>query len=150
PLGEAQPLLDNAGEPFVFEDQGDLVDALGVDRLDHGLRRDVAKERQLLPEAPGQRPFRAADEDIGLDADAPELLDAVLRGLRLELAGAPEERNQRHVNVHHVLFPDVELELSDGLEEWKSLDVAHGPDDLDHYDGGPLRPRATGDLIRDD
>jgi hypothetical protein len=60
----------------------------------------------------------------------------VLRGLRLLLAGWPDERHQRHVDVRHVRAPDVEPELPDGLEERQDLDVADRAADLgdDHVD----------------
>ena len=74
---------------------------------------------------------RAQDDDVGLDADPSELLDGVLRGLRLELAGRGERRQQRDVDVQDVRSPDVLAHLADGLEERQRLDVADGAADLD-------------------
>jgi hypothetical protein len=42
-----------------------------------------------------------------------QLLHAVLRGLRLELAGAADERHQRQVHVEGVLAADLPAELPD-------------------------------------
>ena len=75
-----------------------------------------------------------SDDDVGLDADAAQLLDRVLGGLRLELAGRGERRQQRHVDVQDVRPADVLAHLADGLEERQRLDVADGPADLDDHD----------------
>ena len=74
------------------------------------------------------------DDDVGLDADAAELLDGVLGRLGLELAGRRERRQQRHVDVEDVGAADVLAHLADRLEERQALDVADGPADLDDHD----------------
>ena len=76
----------------------------------------------------------AADDDVGLDADAAQLLDGVLGRLRLELAGRGERRQQRHVDVEDVRPADVLAHLADRLEERQALDVADGAADLDDHD----------------
>ena len=79
---------------------------------------------------------RAQDDDVRLDADAAQLLDRVLGGLGLELAGGGQGGQQRHVDVQDVGPPDVLAHLADGLEERQALDVADGPADLDDDDIG--------------
>ena len=79
------------------------------------------------------RMVRAQDDDVGLDADAAQLLDRVLRRLRLELARGGEGRQQRDVDVQDVGPPDVLAHLADRLEERQALDVADGPADLDDH-----------------
>ena len=44
----------------------------------------------------------AAEQDVGLDADPAQLLDAVLGRLGLQLAGGGDERHQGEVDVEHV------------------------------------------------
>ncbi len=85
--------------------------------------------------------FGAAQEDVGLDADGAQFLDAVLGRLGLDLAGGLDEGHQGQVDVADVLFAQVALELADGLQEGQALDVAHGAADLDD---GHVRRR--GDL----
>ena len=85
---------------------------------------------------------RAQDDDVGLDADPAQLLDRVLGGLGLQLAGRRERRQQRHVDVQHVRAADVLAHLADGLEERQALDVADGPADLDDHD---VRVAVAGD-----
>ena len=84
----------------------------------------------------------AQDDDIGLDADAAQLLDRVLGGLRLELARGGQLGEQRDVDVQHVRPPDVLAHLADRLEERQALDVADGPADLDDHD---VRVAVAGD-----
>ena len=73
-------------------------------------------------------------EDVGLDADLPQLADRVLRRLGLQLAGRLQVRHQRQVDVEAVLLADVERELADGLQERLALDVADRAADLgDHH-----------------
>ena len=65
-----------------------------------------------------------------MDTDAPELVDGVLRRLRLQLAGVLDERNERDVDIDDVCRADLTAELADRLEERQGLDVAHGAADL--------------------
>ena len=88
--------------------------------------------RMSSPSSPSERP----EQHVGLDADAPQLVDRVLRGLRLELARVADVGHQRQVDVHALAPADVDRELADGLEERQRLDVAHraadlGDDDVD-------------------
>ena len=85
---------------------------------------------------------RAQDDDVGLDADAAQLLDRVLGGLRLELAGGGQRGEQRDVDVQDVGPPDVLAHLADRLEERQRFDVADGPADLDDHD---VRVAVAGD-----
>ena len=64
----------------------------------------------------------------------PQVADAVLRRLGLQLAGGADERHERQVDVERVLAADVEAELADGFEERHALDVADGAADLDQHD----------------
>ena len=76
----------------------------------------------------------AQDDDVGLDADAAQLLDRVLGGLGLELARGGQGGEQRHVDVQHVRAADVLAHLADRLEERQRFDVADRPADLDDHD----------------
>ena len=72
----------------------------------------------------------AAQQDVRLDAEAGELLHAVLRRLGLHLAGGADERHQREMDVEDVLAAAVPAELADGFEERQALDVADRAADL--------------------
>jgi hypothetical protein len=77
----------------------------------------------------------------------------MLRRFRLEFARGSEMRHQREVNEHHVLLADVVTHLANRFEEWKALDVAYRPADLDDADiGTALFSDAADrrlDLVRD-
>jgi hypothetical protein len=88
-----------------------------------------------------------------VDADAAQLVDRVLRRLRLQLAGGIDERDIRDVQVEHILLSDLTPELTDRLEERERLDVADRSADLADDDvgvgrlGDPADPLL--DLVRD-
>ena len=122
---------------FSDEAQRHLVDRRRlVALLDDRLRLDVAEQGDLLDHVARHLALGAADEDVGLDADLPELADGVLRRLGLRLAGGLEVGHEGEVDVHAVVLADVEGELADRLEERQALDVADraadlGDDDVD-------------------
>ena len=111
--------------------QRHLVDRVGRLGRDDRLGGDVGEQGDLLADLVADRVVAAEHDHVGLDTDAAQLLDRVLRGLGLELAGRGEGRQQRHVDVQDVGPPDVLAHLADGLEERQRFDVADGPADLD-------------------
>jgi hypothetical protein len=100
-----------------------LTSLAETDRLD-GQRRE---QGDLAADVVRQLALRAAQDHVGLDADAPQLVDRVLRGFGLELPGVPDVRHEREVDEQAVAAPDVHGELADGLQERQRLDVADGP-----------------------
>ena len=150
---EPEPLADELVEPFALEVLGHEVDVGHVGRADHGALVDVGEERDLLADVVGEGVARAADDDVRVDTDAAQLVDRVLRRLRLQLAGRLDERHERDVQVEDVLRADLAPELADRLEERQRLDVADGAADLGDDDVGGLRGGAAADarldLVRD-
>src|SRR5262249_42617226 len=97
-------------------------------------------------------PVGPAHDGVGLDADAPQRGDRVLRGLGLQLAGRPDVGQQRHVQEEAVVATDLVPDLAYGLQEGQRLDVAHcaadlGDDDVDVRTGHTADPVL--DLVRD-
>src|SRR4051794_3847504 len=141
PLRQVRRLLDV--DPEVRQDL--VVDALGaeverhlVDRVrvargDDAVDRQVREQRDLRADLAVERLGAAADDHVRLDADAAQLLDRVLRRLRLELTRVLDEWHQRHVDEHAAVAAFVDLELAQRFEERQRLDVADGAADLgDH------------------
>ncbi len=93
--------------------------------------------------------MRTADDDVGMDADAAQLVDRVLGRLRLQLAGRLDERDERDVDVDDVLGADLPPELADRLEERQRLDVADRAADLRDDDVGGARLGAAADARLD-
>ena len=83
-------------------------------------------------------------QHVRLDADAAQLVDGVLRRLRLQLAGVADVRHEREVDEHAVAAADVDRELADRLEERQRLDVADGAADLGDDDVDVARSRRSG------
>jgi len=110
--------------------QRHLVDVAHVGRGDHVVGGHVAEQGDLGLDVVGQLAVGAAEDQVGLDADLAQVLDAVLGGLGLELAGRAHERNQRDVDEQGVRLAQVVAELPDRLEEGEALDVAHRAADL--------------------
>ncbi len=139
PRLETEQLHDDLVEAFAVEDERHLVDRLDVLGRDDGLFLDVAEERDLRLDARRQIAIGAAEQDVGLDSDRPQLLDRVLGGLRLQLGRRLHVRHEGQMHVDDVLAPDVLPELADGLQEREPLDVADGAADLDDDDVGVAR-----------
>src|SRR5512132_514368 len=132
-LGRALPkpelLDDDAPETGLFEHQRYRVDGPGVGLGDDVVDLHVTEQRDLFTQVFVDRLVRARDEHVRLDTDGAQLLDGVLRRLRLQLAGR-DTRQQREVDVQDVLAADVIAELADRFEVRERLDVADGATDL--------------------
>ena len=136
----AELLADERVEPLGLQHLRDEIDVGHVGRADDRVAVDVREERDLLADVVRERLGRAADDDVGVDTDAAQLVHRVLRRLRLQLAGGVEERHERDVQVDDVLGPDLAPELADRLEERQRLDVADRASDLGDDDVGGRRP----------
>src|SRR5262249_43608587 len=153
PAGEPQLLAHERVETFGLKARRHEVDVRNVRTGDDGARVDVGEERDLLADVGRELLVRATDDDVGMDTDAPQLVDRVLRRLRLQLPRRLDERDERDVHVDDVLRADLTAELADRLEERQRLDVADRAADLADDDVGGRRdgrgadPRL--DLVRD-
>ena len=136
-----------------LEVERDLVDQVDVARGDDRLHGQRREQRDLLADVVGQPALGAGDDHVGLDADAAQLVDRVLRRLRLELARVADVRHEREVDEHAPAPADVDRELPDRLEERQRLDVAHRAADLGDHDVDVLALAheldAVLDLVRD-
>ena len=130
----------------------------GVDRirhvlfLDHALMLHVAEERELLLVLFGYRHFRAADEDIGDDADVAEHPHGMLRRLGLQFARRLEVGNEREMHEACVFGTFLEAELARRLKERQAFDIARYAADLAQHDVAIMFPRAADrrlDFVRD-
>ena len=76
----------------------------------------------------------AAHQDIRLDSAGQQLLDTVLGGLGLDLAGGLDIGHQGQVDEQGVLAAQIAAQLADGLDKGQPLDIADGAADLDDGD----------------
>src|SRR5262245_20485505 len=142
-VAERQPedVDDQLIEAFVIEDQRDFVNRFDVGRVDHGLFRDVAEERDLGLHLARQLAVAPAEQNVGLDPDGQQFLDRMLRRFGLQLAGSGDEWHQRQVDEGRVVASDLITHLADGFEEGKRFDVADRSTDLDDHDVHSVRDR---------
>ena len=114
-------------------DERHLVDVVDVAGRDHGLLGNAREQRDLLADLAVEPLLGAAEQRVRLDADPAQLVDRVLGRLRLQLARVADVRDQRQVQEHAALRPELGVELADRLEERQRLDVADRAADLgDH------------------
>src|SRR5660397_141690 len=93
----------------------------------------MCEESHLVFYVLSYRPVRAANNAVWLDAYLTQLVDAVLGGLGFQLPSCGNVRNERHVEVKHILPPDIIPELPDGFKKGQAFDVTDGTTDLcDH------------------
>src|SRR5918995_4888271 len=140
-------------DALVREFERHLVDRVDVARGHHRADRQVREQRDLLADVLAELLLGAAHHHVGLDADAAQLLNRVLRGLRLKLARVAKERHQGEVYEHAAVAPDLRVELAQRLEERQRLDVADRAADLGDHDvhvgGLGYQLDAVLDLVRD-
>ena len=142
---EAEPVADVCVEALRGEVLGNEVDVGEVGRGEDCARVDVGEQRDLVADLLGEQVARAADDRVGVDPDAAELVHRMLRRLRLQLARRLDERDERDVEVEDVLGADLAAELPDRLEERERLDVPDRAADLRDDDVGGVRGRAAAD-----
>src|SRR5262245_23253582 len=142
---------DQLVESLMIENEWDFVDRFDVGRVDHGLLRDVAEERNLGLNLGGQFAVAAAEQDVGLNSDGQQLLDRMLRRFGLQLARSGDEGHQRQMDEGGVVASDLIAHLADGFEEGKRFDVAHRAADLDDHHVHSVRNGLDRvlDLVRD-
>ena len=117
PGAEAQLLADERVETLLAQRLGHEVDVRHILVGDDRLRLDVGEERDLVADVCRQRVARAADDDVRVDTDTAQLVDRVLRRLRLQLTCRVDEGHERDVEVEDVLGPRLPTELANRLEE---------------------------------
>jgi len=134
---KAQFAADDLGEAVLLQHQGYLVqdgdrhvfhDAVGLDVAEIG---DFAEYGSVLDGFVAPK-----DDDVGIDAHALQLFDAVLGGFGLVLSGGLEVGHERHMDVEYVFAAHFVAHLADRLQEGLAFDVAGGSADLGQNDLG--------------
>ncbi len=150
-LREVQILEHDVVKPLRGQDQRHLVDRRDVLGGDDRLFVHVAEQRDLALDVRVQESIRTTEQNVGLNADRPQVAHAVLGRLRLQLAGRPDEGDERQVDVQRVVAAHVLAELADGFQKRQALDVTDSAADLDERDFRIRRRRADRvlDLVRD-
>src|SRR5680860_477844 len=120
-------------QPFLPQEERYMVDVRCIHGCDDGRSIHICEESHLVFYVLSYRSVRAANNDVWLDAYLTQLVDAVLGGLGFQLPSCGNVRNERHVEVKHILPPDIIPELPDGFKKGQAFDVTDGTTDLcDH------------------
>ncbi len=138
-----------AAETGALEDQRNLVDRRGGRHADDGFLLDVAEEGDLVADVVRHLLVGAADDDIRLDTDAPEVTDTHLGRLGLHLAGGAELGEEGDVDTEAVATADLSPHLANGLQVCLALDIADRAADLDDDDVGVMLPGGKADAALD-
>ena len=143
----------NLVEAFLRHHQRNLVNCRRREVFDDGALIHITEKSELFLHIARNLFFRAANKDVGLDADAAKFFDAVLRRLRLQFARRRNVRHERHMDVEHIVATDLFLDLADRFEKRQALDIAYRAADFCDDDIGAVSGRniidALLDLIRD-
>ena len=118
---------------------------------DHVLVIDVAIQRHLLLGFFVDVNFSAHHQNVGLDADAAQFTDGLLRRFGLNFARGLDVGHERQMDEHAVAAADFVAELAHGFEHRRAFDVAYCPADFsDHHVYAGLRDfvDATLDFVR--
>ncbi len=129
---EAETLDDEVVQALLVEAQRNHVDGRCIDGQDDGLLVDIGEQRNLAAGVLVDLVVGAADQDVRLQADGAQLLDRVLGGLGLGLAGRGDVGHQRQVHQQRALVALLHAHLAHGLHEGLGLDVTGGAADLDN------------------
>ena len=114
------------------------IDGVQVHGGNDALGGQVAEQADLAAIIVGNGMGGAAQQNVGLDADGPQLFHAVLGRLGLELARRFDERHQRQVDEGGLAAPQIIVQLADGFEERQAFDVPHRAADFHQQEVQPV------------
>ena len=131
---ETELANDVGVEALTVQNLRDVVDRGSVGRRDAGVDVHVAHQGDLVLEALRNVTIATKDQRVGLNADAAQRRNRVLRGLGLEFSGGAEVRHEGDVQEEDVVAADVVADLASGFEEGLRFDVADGATDFGDHD----------------
>ena len=134
---------------LVEERARNLVDTRGILAREDVIELDIAEHRDLLAQLGADLVIAPEHEEVRLDAERLELLDRMLRGLRLELVCGSDVRNKGHVDEADVLCALLTAPLAHGLDEGLGLDIAYRAANLGDDDIGLRAVRQAANAIFD-
>ena len=146
---DVQLTADDLGKAVLFEHDRCLIQHGDGHVFDHAVGLDVAEQGDFAEDGLLERLIAAQHDDVRGNAHALQLLDRVLRGLGLVLLAAVQIRHERHVDVECVFAPDLQADLTDGLEKRLALNVAGRAADLRDNDVGVRLAADTIDKVLD-
>ena len=110
---------------------GHAIDGVQIQRRDHPVGGQVAEQTDLAALLIRDGMGSAAEQNVRLNADGAQFLDAVLGGLGLELPRRFDIGHQGEMDEGGLAAAQIIVQLADGLEKRQALDIAHRTADLD-------------------
>src|SRR5208282_872471 len=125
-------------ETFRMKMQRHFVDRLDVGRRDYTIFLNIAEMRDLRLDLLIELLVASANQQVGLNPEPGQFLDAVLGRFGLHFTGGLDVGNQRQMNVDHVLASELPSEFAHRFQERQALDVADRAADLHDAQIGAL------------
>ena len=147
---QSQVLHDVLVHALLMQQLWDLIDRLGIVHGDHRTFFDIGEQSNFAPRTTWKRLFRAAHQDVRLQADGAEFFHGVLCGLRLYLSRLAQKRHVGEMDEHGVAASDVKTHLPRRLQERERFYVPDGSADFHNEHVEAIRTQAdtTLDLVR--
>ena len=133
-----QPKLfhDDLIHLFIQQIQGNLIDGIGIDNLNDRFPIHIAEESDLFLHFIRHPLFHTAGDNIRMDPQPLQFVDAVLGRFCFRFAGSMEIRHEGAVNIEDIIGADFPFHLTDGFQKGLGLNIADGTADLgDHHIG---------------
>src|SRR4029077_12265443 len=111
-------------EPLQMVGGGNAIDRVDIQRGLDPTVAHIVEPCALLRLARWERPLPAAQQDIGLNAEAEKLLGRMLGRLGLQLPCRGDPRHQRQMHEEDALTCEVVAWLADCLKKRQAFDVA--------------------------
>ena len=130
-----------------MQQQRHLINGAGVQVLDHALGGQIAEQADLRTHVVGNLMLGTAHQNVGGNANAAQLLHAMLGRLGLQFARRLQIRHQRYMDIQAVLEADLRTHLANGLQEGLALNIAHRAADLGNNHVGRIRRAGHGQNV---
>src|SRR5210317_873457 len=128
------PDIERFNNSFVqtlfMKGQWNFIDCPHVSSRNDSIFADITEQGDLTLHITRQFTVTTTEQDIRLDSDLAQLLDAVLSRLGFQLAGSRNIGNQSQVNIDDILRAKIGAELANGLQERQGFDITNGTANL--------------------
>ncbi|MNZ84282.1 hypothetical protein D3C78_1030330 [compost metagenome] len=131
---------DDFIKTFIAQIKWYLVEAVRIAAFYNRIRINITEKGNLCLHVIGQFMLCTTYDNIWLNTDTPEFFYTVLSRLGFYFTCSFDIRNERYMNVHHVLTTDVALNLTDSFQERQAFDIT---DSSANFRNNYIRTRFT-------
>ena len=127
---QLQLFANNGVNALIVQHFWHFINAVGIVAAHHRAFFHIAKQRDFAAFFVGQDSVHAADEDVGLQADAEHFFNGVLRGLGFDFACRRDIRHIRQMHKQGVGAAKLAAHLADGFQKRQRFNIAHRATDF--------------------